>query len=443
MVRARTRGALRSEQEILDAIRRGGLALRVQCGETVSASLFDLRRSISTRPARSRRISPLFAIGTSLAVACAPARDPAVDDVRAPSDAIVSDEGAEIELELGCRTPCGPGTFCSASGVCIADGTCTDDRDCPSAHLCDPASKRCRPGSECGSVSARPTLIQPDLLLVVDRSCSMRQAAGSDTKWSLAVSAVSDLVTSFAGRFRFGLELFPDNEGDACGQTTVHVRPASGTEGEIRDLLTRSLDRADALYPKGPCVTNIDTAITRAAAEPALSRVDRPHAVVLLTDGAQSPNCASAGGNAGTISAIEALRARGIPTFVIGFVGATAVDLPSLDAFAEAGGAPAAAVSPKYYVAGGGADLVKALGEVAARAQSCRVRLDDTPPDPASVHAFFDGELVPRDPSRTNGWEYDAMTNTVSFFGPACDRVRQTPQPAIDVVLGCPRLPPR
>jgi hypothetical protein len=37
-----------------------------------------------------------------------------------------------------------------------------------------------------------------------------------------------------------------------------------------------------------------------------------------------------------------------------------------------------------------------------------------------------------------NGWEYDADTNSVTFFGDACDRISAGEITDIDIVFGCP-----
>jgi hypothetical protein len=37
-----------------------------------------------------------------------------------------------------------------------------------------------------------------------------------------------------------------------------------------------------------------------------------------------------------------------------------------------------------------------------------------------------------------NGWLYDPTTNTIVFYGAACDQLRDGTVMDVDVVLGCP-----
>jgi hypothetical protein len=51
---------------------------------------------------------------------------------------------------------------------------------------------------------------------------------------------------------------------------------------------------------------------------------------------------------------------------------------------------------------------------------------------------FFDGAPVTSDPTETNGWSYDEATNTIGFFGAACEALKAGSVTNVDVVLGCP-----
>src|SRR5687767_8998327 len=167
---------------------------------------------------------------------------------------------------------------------------------------------RCVPGSRCGG---ERFAVPPSLLLSLDRSCSMQGAIGSSSKWELLVGTVDALVDTHGGALQLGLAVFPDLEADSCGQGAALVAPAAGTEGEIRDLLRRSLAPEDPLYPDGPCVTNTLAAVEQAGAEPALHEPGRPAYLVLVTDG-RPARCDSPGGDADIVAAVEALRESGV-----------------------------------------------------------------------------------------------------------------------------------
>lgn len=387
---------------------------------------------------------PLLAPLAALAVGCGAPPDPEPGSIFDPTGAA---DGGSASVDAGggggivaapgtCQPACATGAFCSAAGGCIPAGTCRAKEDCAAGKTCDAASQRCVLESACGAESAGAQLVAPNVLLVLDRSCSMTKLVGGRSKWSIAVDAVNAMTATLAGRARFGLALFPDKQGDACTQGALAVPVAAGSETAIRTLLQSSLATSDANYPSGPCVTNIDTGMKQAADDPTLTDATRKNSVVLVTDGAQSSNCGVAGGDAGTERIIAQLAQRGVTTYVVGF-GAE-VDAAQMNRFAVAGGAPVNDPTTKFYKAESASSLTATLRTIASSALSCEFRLTKAPQDPTKVFVFFDGATsVPRDPSRAQGWDYDARTNTVTFYGPTCDALRNGQVQKVDVVLGC------
>jgi hypothetical protein len=340
-----------------------------------------------------------------------------------------------------CTPPCGSDEKCSVTGVCIAPNACAAEGDCGQGTVCDVVTNECIPGSRCGAEEATGTSTPPNLLVVFDRSCSMRDKIGGVMKWEIAVDALKALLAANTGKIRFGLELFPDTDASQCAQGAFAVPVASGTEATISTLLTNSLQTADANYPNGPCVTNIDTAMEAAAADPTLTDPMRGNFVLLLTDGKQA-NCNAAGGDTGTTQIITDLYTqKKVPTFVIGFGGG--IDPAQMNTFALAGGAPNNHPTTKYYKAEDQPSLKAALDAIAKKTLSCVFTLSKNPPDSSKIFAFFDNKRpVMRDPGKTNGWEYDAATNTVTFYGAACDELKTAKVTDVDIVFGCPEATP-
>lgn len=335
-----------------------------------------------------------------------------------------------------CTPACEAPQVCSVAKLCIDPGTCADPGDCQEGMTCDPATSTCIPGGACGSQEAKAEVVPPNLLIVLDRSCSMRKLVGTETKWQIAVGALDYLTTQFDAKIRFGLTLFPDTVTPDCKQDTIPIPVAAGTESAIQTLLDASLATTDKNYPDGPCVTNIDTAMTQAATEPALDDAERQSFVLLITDGKQA-GCSAAGGDQGTTQAITDLyQTRGVPTFVVGF--GSEVDPAQMDIFAEAGGVPSADPTAKYYKAEDQASLQAAFDAIASQTLSCVYSLDAPPDDPDKIYVFFDNtEEIGRDPSHQDGWDYDPATNQVTFYGAACDALKAGTVTDLDIVLGC------
>jgi hypothetical protein len=334
---------------------------------------------------------------------------------------------------------CGPSSSSSGDdGPDAAAPACNNDIDCG-------PGKRCESGgcvdNRCGGESLDLTYVPPNLLLVVDRSCSMTKVLTSTTtsKWQVAVDGINKVITSYGSDIRWGLTLFPDTTPAACTQQDFAFPLGDGNGPGIQTLLANALVTTDPFYPDGPCVTNIDTAVMQAETDPGLADPSRRSYLMLVTDGAQSSGCTAGGGDPGSEMAVKKLLKSGVKTFVLGF--GNAVDVAQLDALAIAGGAPLPGTT-KYFRADTAGELDQALQTIADAVVGCSYKVDPPPEDPSQVYVWFGGtEHVPRDPSQMTGWDYDAATQTVTLYGSYCDRVKAKMVKKVDVIFGCPSSP--
>jgi hypothetical protein len=341
-----------------------------------------------------------------------------------------------------CTPACTSPKICSVKGTCISPGACAADGDCPGGKTCDLATKTCVIGSTCGVTEIKSDIVPPNLLIVLDRSCTMKGEIDGKSKWELAVGALDGLVGAYAGKLRFGLTLFPDSVDPKCEQAKFLLPPKNGNEAAIQALLTAGLDASDKSHPGSPCVTNGAQTMKQASTEPSLADKTRKSYFVLVTDGLTQQVCDLTGAPEGTVKILENLaQKQGVPTYVIGF-GSGQIDKAELNNFAVAGGVPTsdpADPSFKYYRAENGAALQAALTVIAQKSLGCEYKLASVPPDTKNVHVFFDKSAeVAQDPSHKDGWDYDAATNQVVFHGAACTSLKEGAVAAVDIVLGCP-----
>ena len=337
-----------------------------------------------------------------------------------------------------CQPICAPPQLCSKGGTCVDPGACAVNEDCDGGKVCDGATKICVPGGGCGATKLQADQVPPNFLIVLDRSCSMTAKTGDKTKWQAAVAAITKLTTDYKDQIRFGLSMFPDLQGESClqdGPIAVPVGPAK--EAAIQDVLTQALNVNHKFFPDGPCVTNIDTAMSQAALEPAFAVKDRQSFALLVTDGKQSGSCGGDAKDPETESIIGGMQAQDIGTFVVGFGAAT--DFTQMDKFAVAGGHPNPDPARDYYLAENEQALYEAFVAIAKQTLGCTFALQEEPPDAGSIYVFFDDtKQILQDKTKQDGWDYDATSKSITFHGPTCEALKSGDVKKLDIVFGCP-----
>ncbi len=337
-------------------------------------------------------------------------------------------------VNADCNAPdvCGQG-----SHTCLASGTCLFAGDCPTGQTCDTTSHKCSLGGACGKIEF--THIAPNVLILLDRSGSMHNDAGGNTRWNVAKTAIQSVTTTYDADIRFGLATYSACLSGGCSAGSIVVPIAPTNAAKVNGFLSDKLDQGSSngqnqvsggiqyLCDSGDPETSTGKSLHALAGEPSLQDTTRQNAVLLLTDGEESSSCVS-GGKDGPTSAAELLaQSPSVKTFVVGL----GVNASSLDAVAQAGG------TGKLVSAQNQTELNAALDSIASQISSCDLKLGTVPPDPTQVYVYFNGDSsgVANDPN--NGFSYDPATNTIHFHGAACDSIQQKHVNSIVVGFGC------
>ena len=295
------------------------------------------------------------------------------------------------------------------------------------------------PRDNCGVYQIATTqIIRADLLVLQDKSRSMTQGINGlpnppagHSKWELVRAAIEQVVASTTA-VDWGLMLF-GSDGQCHAPDAPDVAVGPGNAAHIRATL-------DATQPNA----NTPTAVTLRNAVTYFAGLDdgHPHYLMVATDG--QPTCSNGGGNPGgddsanTIREVQAAAEVGINTFVVGIGSNTGAD-DTLSQMAEAGGVPnTAAGQPSYYPVTSTQDLVTLLQKAALQITPCSYPLSHDPPAPDRVTIQGTSGTIPRDRTRTNGWDYSEDGRSVEFFGAACDQLRDDVVTSVEAIYGCP-----
>ncbi|MEE2789375.1 MAG: vWA domain-containing protein [Myxococcota bacterium] len=267
------------------------------------------------------------------------------------------------------------------------------------------------------SAKAQVDCAYANVLLVVDRSISMKGRVGGQEKWALTRQAVERMLANHSQAARFGLMIYPGPSGrgaqgidgpvSACAENMMEaqctptephcttgeivVEPALGTQQAILDAMQWPAVLRESYTPTWQ-------SLEAAGNYMPLLGLSTKDFVVLITDGYQccgiyrdqnnGLRCEQEPGQNGDnriVTRVRRLRELGVTVYVVGFAGS--VDANTLQrAAVEAGTArpncdPNAGVGDVnqcYYQANNGPELVNALADIGRdlSAEACD-RLDN------------------------------------------------------------------
>jgi len=303
------------------------------------------------------------------------------------------------------------------------------------------------------ALDRRPAIV----VLLQDRSTSMRNSIDSVTRWALAVNAVKPVLQQTQAGISWGFKLFPD--GKACGVTAgVNIEPALNNAGAI----TAQLDAIKVVQNSSDNLglwdgTPVAPALRQTAKYLASLPSDKQKYILLATDG--QPTCAGGdpllgGGDPDTDdhpsgpAAVAEVVAMGIKVPVVGIAFSDTWDPTdlkenevTLNNMAKAGGMPRP-MDPAYYAANSSADLVSAFSQITGILISCTFDLKGMkPPSPDDVAVKIDGVKVPRDKTHAEGWDYDADMANVVVYGQACEQLKGIGATNnVKIIFGCPGI---
>lgn len=313
--------------------------------------------------------------------------------------------------------------------------------------------------ASCGMEFFQLTRQPPDVMLVLDRSASMKKnaedeeptGANDPRKWDQVVPALSEVIPQAGANISWGMKAFPEDDNDkSCTPATVTPK----IDVPVAKMNAAGLVTAiNAVTPEGDGTPT--GAAVQVATDYLKSIMDgNPKYLLLATDG--QPSCAGApgaltgktdteGARTSAVTAVTAAAALGIHTFVVGVATSKENDAATLNMLATAGLEPRADPNPlatKFYLTTSKAELVAAMQAISNKVDAtCVFPLSKAPPVPENIAVKVSGVKSPFDSSSSNGWNYTgADRRAVEVFGSWCEMIKQNAN-QVEIIFGCPNIP--
>jgi hypothetical protein len=313
----------------------------------------------------------------------------------------------------------------------------------------------------CGNEEHTPLTTYPLLYFVFDRSGSMADVEGGQTRYEQVRSAALDMTDSLGALVRVGAAVFPTDDPngvDAC----IPGKEVYSPKVDPGPVFASSID----VEPFG----GTPISATLEALLPELSAETAPKVVLLATDGAPNcngditcgpdqcmvnllgqcppdvPNCCEPPDGTwlncvdrlATIQAVMALKNAGVNVYVIGIPGSE-LFATVLDQMALAGGVPQEGQPTYYYRVDDLATLSGVFKGIASALVSCTYDVADPPTEQGLTNVYFDEVVVPLDP--VDGWVW-VDGDTIELEGAACQQLKNGGVHKVQIVSGCPTVTP-
>ncbi|MCP4674125.1 MAG: VWA domain-containing protein [Deltaproteobacteria bacterium] len=265
-------------------------------------------------------------------------------------------------------------------------------------------------------------------MLVQDVSGSMMNTG----KWRGATTAITNMIVDDRNnRSEFGLSIFPS--GMQCEIATSPEVSIGGADSRLMiiEWITRNMP---SIVGGTPLVAALKRLINRPGG---IEETGTSGAIIAITDGADT--CAPTKDQkvSEQLEEItkELVSQHNVRVFAIGYGGSANAD--QLNAIANAGNTGLT----EYQKAGDAQELEEVFKQISSMVTSCVFNVPYAGPDADynQVNFYFDGEVVPKDPTETEGWNWtnEVMKEEIEFFGKHCDKLRAGEVTDVVIEFGC------
>jgi hypothetical protein len=294
----------------------------------------------------------------------------------------------------------------------------------------------------CGISQVETKKLPADLLLVLDRSNSMKTemggtqecATGSTTctsRWKAITDAVAAVLPATQDAVSWGLKFFGSSSNGCDVSDAVDVAPGEPA----------AASKIASAIGSNKIFSGTPTSLVMEKVGKYMSGLADPNPkyILLATDG--QPYCGGARKDQpDDDNAVGSIKSnafdKGVKVFVVG-IAIDDATVATLNRMADAGG------TGSYYPVDSPDALKNALQKISGIVASCtfgvQVRLDAGRPDPQNIAVFLDGERLPND--QTDGWVLTNNDTEVELKGKYCEAIKSGTSSTVQVLVGCAPIP--
>lgn len=363
-----------------------------------------------------------------------------------PCDVVPPDPACNLtcDAQPGAPASCPEGFYCNPDGKCYAQCTQTGDQ-CGDGYTCT-YDGHCQPGdpgmgsgsgsNDCPRVAFMAKPVIPSIILLLDRSGSMREAFGNTNKWNAVRTALTDPTTGVVSQLEtkayFSATTYEESGGGACPRLTSTAERKLNNAAAIRMLV-----QADPVQNAStPTAKSIEAAKNSFIANP--PPAGSPPIIVLATDGVPYVcNQGQTDDRAGSVAAAKAAYESALKIQVIPLSVGNAVGDQHLQDVANAGaGVQAGQPNAKFYKGNNPAELKAAFDTIIGGVVSCDLTVngDVTQDQAAGAVIRLNGREL------TFGTDWTLVGNpsrTIRILGTSCDMLKAATAPTVEGTFPC------
>ncbi len=285
-------------------------------------------------------------------------------------------------------------------------------------------------GEVCATHDAYLPFPDVAVLVLLDSSGSM----GQGNKWRDATTAITNmLVDDRNNHIEFGFDPFPSGLG--CDVSLSPMFTVGDNLNHLPIIDWGASQNPDLLFGSTPLLSVMGRLINRPGR---IADSDVSGSVVLISDGADTchnPHNEVPDELRSTVE--QAVALHDIRVFAIGFGNLEQDAQDQLNAIAEAG----ATGTTTYMEASDQQDLEALFKQISSMVTSCifTVPYAGADADYDQVNFYHDGEVVPRDTTHQEGWDWVNEVNKtqVEFYGSFCTKLKNGEVTDVIVEFGC------